>query len=108
MANVLWELSTLIDAHLGVISFDSEPANRLTLREYVQNYPRNYISAELLQGVGLQLVRGLRSLQIKRILCEDLKTSNIFVFHCAQESLVKIGDLCSSLRLDAFGVDSAS
>ena len=44
----------------------------------------------------------------KHILHGDLKTANLFVFSGAQEPVVKIGDLGSSLRLDAFGVDSAN
>ena len=37
-----------------------------------------------------------------------MKTSNLFVFSDAQEPVIKIGDLGSSLRLYAFEVDSAS
>ena len=37
-----------------------------------------------------------------------MKTSNLFVFSGAQEPVIKIGDLGSSPRLDAFGVDSSS
>ena len=57
MANILLALSTQIDTQQGVISFDMEPADRLTLWDYVQYYPLNYISPELVQWVALQVVR---------------------------------------------------
>ena len=44
----------------------------------------------------------------KHIIHGYLKTRNLFVSSGAQEPVVKIGDLGSSLRLDACGVDSAS
>ena len=53
-------------------------------------------------GAGLGWLHG------RHILHGDLKTTNLFVFSAAQEPLVKICDLGSSLRLDAFAVDSAS
>ena len=56
--------------------------------------------------MGLQVVRGLRWLQNKRILHADLKINNLFVFTGTHEQVIKIGDLGSSLRLDAFGVSS--
>ena len=66
----------------------------------------NYISPELVQWVGLQVVRGLGWLHNKHILHEDMKTSNLFVFKGAQEPVIKMGDVCSSLRLDALGGDT--
>ena len=53
-----------------------------------------------------QIVRGLEWQKNKRILHGDMKASNLFVFGGAQEPVIKIGDLGSSLRLDAFGVDN--
>ena len=106
--NVLWALSTHVDNSQGVLSFDMEWADRLTLEEYIHNHPNNYISPELVQWVGLQAARGLGWVHGRHILHGDLKTTNLFVFSGAQEPVVKIGDLGSSLCLDAFGVDSAS
>ena len=37
VANILWAPSTQIDAQQGAISCDMEPADRLTLGEYIQN-----------------------------------------------------------------------
>ena len=105
--NVLWGLSTQIEHQQGVITIDMEWADRLTLKEYIHNHPFNYISPEFVQWAGLQAARGLGWLHGRHILHADLKTSNLFVFSGAQEPLVKIGDLGSSLCLDAFGVDSA-
>ena len=47
--NVLWALSTHIDNQQGFLSIDVEPADHLTLKEYIQNHPFNYISSELVQ-----------------------------------------------------------
>ena len=66
VANVLWALSSQIDNQRGVISFDMEPADRLILGEYIQNNTLNYISPELVQWMGLQVVRGLGCLHSKR------------------------------------------
>ena len=49
---------------------------------------------------------GLGWLHNKRILHGDLKTNNLFVFTGTHEPAIKIGDLGSLLRLDAFGVYS--
>ena len=56
--NVLWAFSTHIENMVGVLRFDMEWADRLTLKEYIQNHPLNYISPELVHWVGLQVVRG--------------------------------------------------
>ena len=56
--NVLWTLSTHIDNQQGFLSVDVEPADHLTLSEYIKNHPVNYISPKLVQWVGLQVVRG--------------------------------------------------
>ena len=85
-----------------------EAADRLTLEEYIQNHPFHYTSPELVQWVGIQVARGLGWLHCTHIRTGDLKTTKLFVFSGTQEPVVKIGDLGSSLRLDAFGVDSAS
>ena len=72
--NVIWALSTHIDNPHWVLSFDMEWADRLTLKEYIHNHPLDYISPELVQWVGLQVVRGLGWLQGKHIL------HDLFVF----------------------------
>ena len=59
MPNVLWALSAHIENQQGVISIDMEWADRLTLEEYIQNHPLNYISPEFVHWVGLQVARGL-------------------------------------------------
>ena len=41
VANVLWALSTHIDNQQGVLSIDVEPADQLTLKEYMKNHPLN-------------------------------------------------------------------
>ena len=105
VANVLGP-SSQIDNQPAFISFDMEPADGMTLGEYVQNNRLNYISPEWVQWVGLHVVRGLGCLHSKRILNGEMKTSNLFLFTGAQKPVIKIGDLGSSLRLDAFGVDS--
>ena len=108
MPNVLLAIATQIEHQQGVFNFDMELADRLALDEYVLNLQFNYISPELVQWVGLKVARGLVCLHGQHILHGDLKTSNLFVLSGAQEPLIKIADLGSSLRLDAFGVDSAS
>ena len=47
-------------------------------------------------------------LHSKHMLLWDMKRSNIFLFSGAQQSVMTIGDLGSSLRLDAFGVNCPS
>ena len=108
MSNILWPISTHIDNQQEVLSIDMQPPDRLTLKEYIKNHPLNYISPEFFQWVGLQVVRGLGLLHGRHILQVDMKTSKLFVFSGAQEPVIKIVDLGSSLRLDAFGVDSSS
>ena len=98
--NVLWALSTHIDNPQGVLSFDMEWADRLTLEEYIQNHPNNYISPEFVQWVALQTARGLGWLHGKHILHGGQNTAIVFVFSGAQEPVVKIGDLGSSLYRD--------
>ena len=78
--NVLWALCTHIENKVGVLSIDTEWADRLTPEEYIQNHPLNYISPELVQWVGLQTARGLGWLHGRHILHGDLKTTNLFVF----------------------------
>ena len=95
--NVLWALSTHIENQQGVLSIDVQPADHLTLKEYMKNHPLIYISPEFVQWVGLQVVRGLGWLHGKHIIHGDLKTANLFVFSGAHEPVVKIGDLGSSL-----------
>ena len=85
-----------------------EPADYLTLERYIQNHPFKYISPELVQWVGLQVARGLGWLHGKHIIDGDLKTPNLIVSSGAEEPVVKIGVLGSSLCIDAFGVHSAS
>ena len=48
--NVLSALSTHIENPQGVLSFDMEWADRLTLKEYIPNHPFKYISQELFSG----------------------------------------------------------
>ena len=50
VANVLWALSTHIENKVGVLSFDMEWADRLTLEEYIHNHPNNYISQSWFSG----------------------------------------------------------
>ena len=57
--NVLWALSTHIENQQGVLSIDVEPADHLTLKEYIKNQPLIYISTEFVQWVCLQVARGL-------------------------------------------------
>ena len=89
-------LSTQIDTQQAFVSFDMDPDDRVTLGEYVQNYPLNYISPELWEWVGLPLVRGLGWLHNKRILHGGMKTSKLFVFRGRLEQVIKIG--ISALR----------
>ena len=84
-----------------------EAVDRLTLEEYLQTNLFYNISHEFVQCEGLQLARGLESLHSKHILHGNIKPNNL-LFSVAQQPLIKIGDLGSSLRLDAFGVDTAS
>ena len=67
VSNVFSALSTQIDAQQAVISFDMEPAERVTPGKYVWDYPLNYISPEVVQSVDLHVVGGLGWLQNKRI-----------------------------------------
>ena len=60
-----------------------------------------------IKWMGLQVVRGLGSLHNKPILCAYLKINNLFVFTGTDEPVIQIGDLGSSLRLDAFRVYSS-
>ena len=59
LANILCGLATEIDRQQLAICFHMEPADRLTLREYGQNYPLKYISPELVQSVRFRVVAGV-------------------------------------------------
>ena len=84
-----------------------EVADWLTVGDYAQNYQLNYIS-ELVQWMGLQVVRDLGWLQNKRSLHGDTKTHNLLVFTSSHETVITICDFDSSLHLHAFGVDSSA
>ena len=51
----------------------------------------NYISPELVQCEGLQVLRGQGWPQNKRLLHGDMKTSNLFVFTGAQDPVMNLG-----------------
>ena len=48
VAHVRWAVSIKLGTQQGDITFDMEPADRLTLGEYIQHHPLNYISPDLL------------------------------------------------------------
>ena len=85
MANVLWALSQQpqIDAKRGVITFDMEVADRLTLGEYVQNYSVNYISRELVQWAGVLAPQQTHPAWRRQ--------DNLFVFRGTHEPVIKSG-----------------
>ena len=49
--NNLWAVCTHIDNQQGVLSIDVEPADHLTLKEYMKNHPLIFISQNLSSGL---------------------------------------------------------